>query len=167
MTSTNPVTEQTLRVPGAEIAYALAGAGPVLLLIPGGASDAVIFWPVVDPLSAGGTSATIVAGSPELARAVGGRVAGRFFDHGHDRRGDRAFTVVGVLVETITADSAYAEAGGQINDVIVELDGTQVRTIDTLLARVRRYRAGDIVPVRILRADTEATFDVTMGLLNP
>jgi len=74
---------------------------------------------------------------------------------------------VGVLVETITADSAYAEAGGQINDVIVELDGIQVRTIDTLLARVRRYRAGDIVPVRILRADTEATFDVTMGLLNP
>lgn len=74
---------------------------------------------------------------------------------------------VGVLVETITADSAYAEAGGQINDVIVEVDGAQVRTIDTLLARVRRYRAGDIVPVRILRADTEATFDVTMGLLNP
>lgn len=74
---------------------------------------------------------------------------------------------VGVLIENITADSAYAEAGGQINDVIVAIDGDEVRTIDSLLARLRRLRAGDTIPVRILRGDTETTLDVTMGLLNP
>lgn len=74
---------------------------------------------------------------------------------------------VGVLIETISADSAYAEAGGQINDVIVAVDGVEVRTLDSLLARLRRLRAGDTIPVRILRGDAEITLDATMGLLNP
>ncbi|BCJ44121.1 ABC transporter permease [Actinoplanes ianthinogenes] len=83
---------------------------------------------VVDPLAAKGAAATVVAGSPELAAAVEGRVIGRFFDAGHDRRADRvavvgrnlanslhladlrqrpaifvgsqSFTVIGVLVDT-------------------------------------------------------------------
>jgi len=55
----------------------------------------------------------------------------------------------------------------QINDVILEVDGTEVRTIDSLLARLRHYRAGDVVPLRILRGDAETTLDATMGLLTP
>ncbi len=72
---------------------------------------------------------------------------------------------VGVLVTEVAAGSAYEEAGGQINDVIVAIDGVEVRTIDSLLGRLRRLRAGDVVPVRILRGDAESTVDVTMGLL--
>lgn len=72
---------------------------------------------------------------------------------------------VGVLVTEATG--AYAEAGGQINDVIVAIDDIEVRTIDTLIARLRRMRAGDNIPVRILRADSETTLDVTLGLLEP
>ncbi len=74
---------------------------------------------------------------------------------------------VGVLVGEVSSDAAYAVAGGQINDVILEVDGVQVRTIDSLLARLRHYRAEDVVPLRILRADAETTLDVTMGLLTP
>lgn len=74
---------------------------------------------------------------------------------------------VGVLIESLASDSTYAEAGGRLNDVIVAVDGREVHTIDALLARLRRYRAGDTIPVRILRGDSETTIDVTMGLLEP
>lgn len=74
---------------------------------------------------------------------------------------------VGVLIQSLSADTAYADAGGQINDVIVAIDGIEVQTFDSLLARLRRLRAGDTIPVRILRGDAETTLDVTMGLLNP
>lgn len=74
---------------------------------------------------------------------------------------------VGVLIEDITAGSAYSEAGGQLNDVVVAIDGSEVQTIDGLLSRLRRYRAGDTVPFRILRGDGETTLEVTMGLLSP
>jgi putative serine protease PepD len=71
---------------------------------------------------------------------------------------------VGVLIEGVTGGSAYEGAGGQINDVILALDGAEVRTIEALLSQIRRLRAGDIIPVRILRGDTEMTLEVEMGL---
>lgn len=74
---------------------------------------------------------------------------------------------VGVLIEEVTPGSAYEEAGGQLNDVVVAIEGEAVRTLDALLARLRRLRADDTIPVRILRGETEMTLDVTMGLLNP
>lgn len=74
---------------------------------------------------------------------------------------------VGVLVDGVSDGSAYGVAGGQINDVIVAIDGHQVNTIDSLLARLRRLRADQVVPVRILRGDDQTTLDVTMGLLSP
>ncbi len=70
---------------------------------------------------------------------------------------------VGVGVLDLVAGSAYEAAGGQVNDVIVEFDGTPVRTIEELLARLRRHRAGDRVEVRILRADSEQVLDVTLA----
>jgi len=74
---------------------------------------------------------------------------------------------VGVLVTSLSNNSAYQEAGGQINDVIVEVDGHPVRTLDSLLSRLRHHRADDTLPVRILRGDDGTTLDVTMGLLSP
>lgn len=74
---------------------------------------------------------------------------------------------VGVLINEVAANSAYEEAGGQVNDVIVALSGDEVHTLDSLLARLRRLRAGDTIPARILRGDAEMTLNVTMGLLNP
>jgi S1-C subfamily serine protease len=74
---------------------------------------------------------------------------------------------VGVLVTGLSNNSAYQDVGGQVNDVVVEVDGHPVRTLDSLLSRLRHYRADDTIPVRILRGDDETTLDVTMGLLSP
>ncbi len=74
---------------------------------------------------------------------------------------------VGILVEGITDGSAYEAGGGRINDVIVEVDAEPVNTLDSLLARLRRLRAGDTIPVRILRSDANTTLDVTLDRLNP
>ncbi|HIE22433.1 MAG TPA: trypsin-like serine protease [Acidimicrobiia bacterium] len=70
---------------------------------------------------------------------------------------------VGVGVIGFPPDSAYEAAGGEINDVIVELNGAEVRTIEELLARLRRLRAGDQAEVRILRSDSEQILTVTLG----
>jgi putative serine protease PepD len=73
---------------------------------------------------------------------------------------------VGVLVNELTPSSPYEASGGQVNDVIVAIDGYEVTTIDALLARLRRLRADQVAPIRILRADEETTLDVTLGHLD-
>lgn len=44
----------TLKVPGATLYYEVRGSGPVLLMIPGGASDAGVFGDIA-PVSPTGT----------------------------------------------------------------------------------------------------------------
>lgn len=73
---------------------------------------------------------------------------------------------VGVGIEELTVPSAFGAAGGQVNDVIVTLAGTEVETLEELLAVLRRHRAGDQVEVRILRGDAERTLRVTLGSLD-
>ena len=74
---------------------------------------------------------------------------------------------VGLLVEGLASNSAYEDAGGQINDVITEFEGTTITSRDQLLADLRRYRAGDLVEVRILRADErELLLQVELGSLD-
>lgn len=80
---------------------------------------------------------------------------------------DDAQFPVGVQVNNASEGSAYQNAGGQQNDVIVQLDGNTVNTFNALVSRLRRYRAGDVVPIRILRGDAETTLDVTLERLNP
>ena len=72
---------------------------------------------------------------------------------------------VGILVTDISIDSAYEAAGGQVNDVIVELAGKEMSTIDDLLSTLRRHRAGDAIEIRILRGDDEQILDVELGRL--
>lgn len=74
---------------------------------------------------------------------------------------------VGVLVSSVSPGSAYEIAGGKVNDVIVEIGGRPVNTIDSLLAQLRRMREGDTVSIRILRSDAETTLEVTLDRLTP
>ncbi len=53
-----------------------------------------------------------------------------------------------------------------MNDVIVAIDGYTVTSIDGLLSRLRRLRADQVVPIRMLRGDAEETLDVTLGRLD-
>lgn len=72
---------------------------------------------------------------------------------------------VGVLVTSVRGASAYEEAGGQVNDVIISIDGLPVDTLDELLTRIRFLRAGDVATVAILRGDAQLELEATMGLL--
>ncbi len=72
---------------------------------------------------------------------------------------------VGVGVTDVTATSAFADSGGQVNDVIIEIAGVEVDTIDQLLGTLRRLRAGDVVETRILRGDDELVLDVVLERL--
>lgn len=80
-------------------------------------------------------------------------------------RDGRAEYPVGVGVGDVEPGSAYEAAGGQVNDVITEIGGVRVATIDDLLATLRRLRAGDVVQVRILRGDDELLVDIELGAL--
>lgn len=70
---------------------------------------------------------------------------------------------LGVGVTDLSSGSSYAEAGGELNDVIVELAGEPVTSIEQLIARLRLHRAGDPIRVKVLRDDQELTFDVELG----
>jgi S1-C subfamily serine protease len=73
---------------------------------------------------------------------------------------------VGVGVSGLPSGSAYEASGGRLNDVIVEIADVEVRTLDDLLAVLRHLRAGQSVPVRILRADAGQTLEVVLGRLD-
>ncbi len=74
---------------------------------------------------------------------------------------------VGVLVDDVTADGAYQEGGGQVNDVIVSLDGTPIETLERLLTELRRHRAGEETVVGITRSDGDLDLTVTLGRYEP
>ncbi len=74
---------------------------------------------------------------------------------------------VGVLVHEVTPDDAYEAAGGQVNDVIVALDGVPIDTLERLLTELRRHRAGDETIVGITRSDGDMNLTVTLGKYEP
>ena len=55
----------------------------------------------------------------------------------------------------------------QINDVIVEIGGVPVTSIDELLSVLRTMRAGQLVDARILRVDDDRVLTVELGRLEP
>lgn len=79
---------------------------------------------------------------------------------------DGAEFPVGVGIGSIENGSAYEAAGGQINDVITELGGVTVHTIDELLGTLRVLRAGDVVQARILRSNEQLVVDIELGELS-
>ncbi len=76
---------------------------------------------------------------------------------------DEAEVPVGVGVVNLIENSAYGAAGGQVQDVIVKLGGQPVTSIQQLIARLRKRRAGDQVAVQALRGDRTINLTVTLG----
>lgn len=69
----------------------------------------------------------------------------------------------GALVQSVVPNSAAAKAGLRAGDVIVELGGTPVRSVEDLLAALRRHKPGDRVPVKVSRNGKTITIDVTLS----
>lgn len=172
---------RTLNVPGEEILYGLVQTDAPIA--PGSSGGALVnsagqLVGITTAIAVSDVGSVDLGFAVPTAIAIG--VANDLIDSGEVRHallgingrtayaeeGDAEFPV-GILVEGITDDSAYEAAGGRLNDVIVEIDGYEVNTLDGLLARLRRLRAEQAVAVRILRSDANTTLDVTLGRLNP
>jgi serine protease DegQ len=69
----------------------------------------------------------------------------------------------GALAQSVVPNSAAAKAGLRSGDVIVELGGAPVRSVEDLLAALRRHKPGDRVSVKVSRNGKTLTFDVTLS----
>ena len=69
-------------------------------------------------------------------------------------------------MESLSPGSPYGSAEGQVNDVIISLDGTPVDTLEGLLAVLRKRRAGDEVALVAERADSDLDLTVTLARLD-
>lgn len=81
-------------------------------------------------------------------------------------RGDDVNTEgqAGALITEVVADSAAAEAGIQVDDVVIGLEGIPIFAWRDLVAQVRSHQPGDTVEVLILREGEEVTIDITLGV---
>lgn len=71
----------------------------------------------------------------------------------------------GALVAQIVPDSPAAEAGLEVGDVIIELDGREVSTSSTLPPMVGRLSAGEEVDLEVIRDGERRTIDLEIGEL--
>lgn len=85
-------------------------------------------------------------------------------------RGSSAFSELEDGVESplgveisILEESAIGAAGAEDGDVIVALDGVTVRSMSQLVARLRSYRADDLITVTVRRGEETLDIDLTLA----
>lgn len=122
-TNTAPLRTSLLKVPGAQLYYEVQGSGPVLLMIPGGPTDAGIFWGIA-PLLA--DRYTVVRYDPRgNSRSV---LDGEPVDQNMDVHGDDAVA----LLTGVGGDQAFvlgSSGGGQIGLNLVARYPGRVQTL--------------------------------------
>jgi S1-C subfamily serine protease len=69
----------------------------------------------------------------------------------------------GAVVADVASDSAAAKAGIKQGDVIVEIDGAKVDSVDDVASAVRKHAPGDQIDVVIVRDGQQQTVTVTLG----
>jgi pimeloyl-ACP methyl ester carboxylesterase len=122
-TSREQRTTSYLDVPGARLYYEVAGAGPVLLMIPGGTADATDFARIVDPLAA---RYTVVTFDPR------GMSRGRLADPEQDVSVAVLADDAHRLLTAIGVEPAYvfgSSGGGVIGLALAERHPRQVRVL--------------------------------------
>ena len=67
----------------------------------------------------------------------------------------------GAIVSSVNADSAAERAGLQASDIIIELDGKEIRSKDELIQAKRDYQAGDTVELKVFRSGEILTLSLT------
>ncbi len=68
----------------------------------------------------------------------------------------------GAYIDTVLENSAAANAGLRSGDVIIEIDGTNIKTSPELQAEIAQHHPSDVVKVRVNRKGREEEFDVTL-----
>lgn len=70
----------------------------------------------------------------------------------------------GALVVEITPDTGAEKAGLKPDDVIVQVDGDKIRSMDDLILAVKRRSVGDDVVVTFYRAEKKTELTMTLGV---
>jgi S1-C subfamily serine protease len=68
----------------------------------------------------------------------------------------------GILVLSMVEDSGAARGGLQLGDVLTEIDGEQIRTIEDFLRILRNRRPADTIAISVVRDDGELVVDATL-----
>jgi putative serine protease PepD len=69
----------------------------------------------------------------------------------------------GAFVTDVVPGSAAAEAGLEVGDVIVSIDGDDVSEADGVREAIVEHDPGDTIELEVLRAGEEETLEVTLG----
>ena len=69
----------------------------------------------------------------------------------------------GALVSTVVDDSPADIAGLEVGDLIIEVDGDLVTTMEQLAADFKFFRPGDEIEIDVLRGGERVTLQVTVG----
>jgi putative serine protease PepD len=69
----------------------------------------------------------------------------------------------GAIVAEISEDSPASDAGVRTGDVIVQVAGTEIDSIEDVASEVRKHRPGDQIDIVIVRDGERQTLSVTLG----
>jgi Do/DeqQ family serine protease len=70
--------------------------------------------------------------------------------------------VAGVYIASVEEDGAAKAAGIKEGDVVLSIDGTNVRNSSELQEQIGKHKPGDVVNVKVKRDHTEKVFSVTL-----
>jgi len=76
-------------------------------------------------------------------------------------------TTTGILITKVAEDSPAASAGLLENDVIVQVDGVEVRDFEDLVAYSEEHRPGDTINLTVLREGKKLLLPLTLGERQP
>lgn len=71
-------------------------------------------------------------------------------------------TVDGVYVSEVMADGGAQEAGIEVGDVIIAIDGTKIKNMAQMQELFTKYQPGDKVNITVLRKKKEKELEVTL-----
>ena len=70
----------------------------------------------------------------------------------------------GIAIETFEgSESAAQDAGLEVGDVITELNGTPLHTMEALIAELLEHRVGESIEIKVDRAGEVVTVDILLG----
>ena len=70
----------------------------------------------------------------------------------------------GALITEVMEGSAAAEAGFEVDDLVISIDGVRVQGISDLASQVRTHRPGELVEFTVVRDGAELTLRATLGV---
>ncbi|HSK06780.1 MAG TPA: trypsin-like peptidase domain-containing protein [Acidimicrobiia bacterium] len=69
----------------------------------------------------------------------------------------------GAVITSVNPGSAAEQAGLEVDDLVIEIDGSPVQRPADLAAQVQTHQPGDTVEIVVVRDDEELAFSVTLG----